>query len=267
LEEVGVKLTNSHVYLTDAVLAPRGEARSSAWVLQQLALRLGRPDFFPWGSFEEVLDRTFDHPALGHTSVNELREAGGNRRLNVGSVGHVDLRFATPSGKVELRSERALELGLSALPEPPPRGETAPGSELAARFPLVFVQGRSLTHFHSFYDHGRVLPQLHRADPEPSLWLSVEDALARHIAEGHSIRIWNGRGEMRARAHVTAKIPTGVVWMHDGWRGINQLTSSARQVSDEVAKSFPAGSASYEARVEVEREAASPPLSSRARDR
>lgn len=63
---------------------------------------------------------------------------------------------------------------------------------------------------------------------------------------------------MRARAHVTGRIPSGVVWMHDGWRGINQLTSSARQVSDAVARTFPAGSASYEARVEVRLDAATP---------
>lgn len=255
LEEVGVKLTNSHVYLTDALLSPRGESQSSGWVLQQLALRLGRPDFFPWGSFEEVLDQTFDHPAMGRGSVAQLRAAGGVRKLDVGSVGHANLRFATPSGKVELRSARAAELGLSPLPEPPPRGETAIDSDLSRRFPLVFVQGRSLTHFHSFYDHGRVLAQLHRADPEPTLWLNVADASARGLAERDSIRIWNDRGEMQARAHVTTRIPSGVVWMHDGWRGINQLTSSARQVSDAVARSFPAGSAAYEARVEVQRDA------------
>jgi anaerobic selenocysteine-containing dehydrogenase len=255
LEEVGFKVTNTHLYLTDALLAPRGNAKSSAWLLEQLALRLGRPDFYPWSSFEEVLNEVFDHPALARASVQKLRDSGGAQRLAVDSVGHASLRFATPSGKVELWSERARELGLSPLPEPPPPGETARGSSLARRFPLVFVQGRSLTHFHSFYDHGRGLPTLQRADPEPTLWLSVADAATRGVTDGDAIRIRNERGEMRAKAHVTERVPSGVVWMHDGWRGINQLTSSARQVSDQIAKSFPAGSASYEARVQVELEA------------
>lgn len=252
LEEVGFKTTNTYVYLTDALLSPRGEAKSSAWLLQQLAIRLDRPDFYPWSSFEAVLDETFQHPALGHVTVQQLRDAGGARRLSVDSVGHANLTFATPSGKIELVSERARAFGISPLPEPPPPGESSRGAESSRRFPLVFVQGRSLTHFHSFYDHGRVLPSLARADPEPTLWLGSEDASARGINDGDAIRIFNHRGEMRAKAHVTERVPGGVVWMHDGWRGINQLTSSARQVSDEIAKTFPAGSASYEARVQVE---------------
>jgi len=185
--------------------------------------------------------------------VAALRAAGGLQKLAVSSVGHADLRFPTPSGKVELFSERALSVGLSALPEPPPASECAPSSALALRYPLAFVQGRSLTHFHSFYDHGRVLPVLQRSDPQPTLWINSADADARGVHDADPIRIHNDRGAMHALARVTSDIPSGVVWMHDGWRGINQLTSSARQVSDDVARSFPAGSASYEARVEVER--------------
>lgn len=49
------------------------------------------------------------------------------------------------------------------------------------------------------------------------------------------------------------RVPPGVVWMHDGWEGINRLTSGARTVPDAAARTFPAGSAAYEARVEVER--------------
>jgi hypothetical protein len=42
--------------------------------------------------------------------------------------------------------------------------------------------------------------------------------------------------------------------MHDGWRGLNDLTSGARVVPDAAALAFPiAGQAAYEARVEVHR--------------
>lgn len=252
LEEVGYKLTNTHLYLTDQVLRPRGEARPSFWVLQQLARRLGRDDYFPWSSIEHAIDSIFDHDALAHVSVARLREAGGAQRLAVGAIGHEDLRFSTPSGKIELVSERAREHGLSSLPEPPSPGENHARSPLATRYPLLFVQGRSIAHFHSFYDHGRALPTLRLADPEPVLWLNRLDAEARGVEAGGYVRIHNERGEMDAKALVTDKVPPGVVWMHDGWRGINQLTSSARLVSNAIAQSFPAGAAAYEARVEVE---------------
>jgi hypothetical protein len=43
-----------------------------------------------------------------------------------------------------------------------------------------------------------------------------------------------------------------VVWMHDGYEGLNRLSSGARTVTDAAARAFPAGSASYQARVQVE---------------
>jgi anaerobic selenocysteine-containing dehydrogenase len=134
-----------------------------------------------------------------------------------------------------------------------PRGESHAGFAGAGRHPLVLTQGRTLTHFHAFYDHGRALPSLAKADPGPRLWISPADAAARGLADGDPIRIANDRGEMAACAHVTERVPAGVVWMRDGWEGLNRLTSGARTVPDAAAVAYPSGSAAYEARVEVTR--------------
>jgi anaerobic selenocysteine-containing dehydrogenase len=120
----------------------------------------------------------------------------------------------------------------------------------AGRVRLLFRQGRSLTHFHAFYDHGQALPTLAKADPEPRLWISPADAAARRIADGQGIRIFNDRGAMNARAQVTDRVPAGVVWMRDGWAGINALTSGSRAVPDAAAKAFRVARQAYEARVE-----------------
>src|SRR5207244_1362439 len=96
-----------------------------------------------------------------------------------------------------------------------------------APYPLAFRQGRTLPQFHGFYDHGRALPTLANADPEPYLWIAPADAAARAIADGAAIKIHNERGEFHARARVTEKIPAGAVWMRDGWEGLNRLTSGA----------------------------------------
>ena len=253
LEETGFKATNTHLYLMDQVLTPRGAARPAWWVMNELALRLGIPDFFPWESTDALLTAIFDDPATGRVTPDQLRAQDGRRPLAVSHVAHPDLTFPTPSGKVEFASERAVTLGLPALPVYAPAGEDARREpERAARYPLLFRQGRTLTHFHGFYDHGRALPTLAKADPEPRLWLNPADAATRAVADGDPIRLYNDRGEMRARAQVTDKVPAGVVWMRDGWLGINDLTSGARAVPDAAAAAVPiAGSAAYEARVEV----------------
>jgi anaerobic selenocysteine-containing dehydrogenase len=245
LEELGCKATNTHVYLMPRVLPPAGETRSVPWVLRALAERLGLDDFFPWTDDAGLIDAMLDVPATGHVTVDALAAEGGMRAMNVSHVGHPDLTFPTPSGKLELFSERAVSLGLPGLPvfEPP----------AASSYPLALRQGRTLTAFHGFYDHGRALPSLAKADPEPILWISPADASARGVADGAAITMRNARGEMPCRAHVTAKIPAGTVWMRDGWSGLNTLTSGDSVIPDAAvdALGFSAGQAAFDAQVEV----------------
>jgi anaerobic selenocysteine-containing dehydrogenase len=248
LEELGCKSTNTHLYLMPKILEAPGETRPITWVLRELARRLGLDEFFPWTSESGPLDAILDHPATGHASVAALAAEGGMRALNVSAVAHPDLKFSTPSGKIELYSTRAEALGLSPLPE-----HEAPAE--AGAYPLTLQQGRTLTHFHGFYDHGQALPTLAKADPGPVLWISPADAAARGVTDGAPIRIHNQRGALAARALVTARIPSGTVWMRDGWRGLNDLTAGAPVIPDAAvdAFGFSGGQAAFDARVEVER--------------
>jgi len=186
-----------------------------------------------------------DVPATRHVTVAALTAEGGMRAMDVSHVGHPDLTFPTPSGKLELFSELAVSRGLPGLPV-----YEAPA---ASPFPLTLRQGRTLTAFHGFYDHGQALPSLAKADPEPVLWISPADAAARGVADGSAITMRNARGEMPCRAHVTAKIPAGTVWMRDGWSGLNTLTSGDAVIPDAAvdALGFSAGQAAFDARVEV----------------
>ena len=246
LEEVGGKSTNTHLYLMDQALEPPGEARPLVPIVKGLAARLGiSPELFPWSTDDGPLDAILDHPSTGHATVAALRAEGGIRPLRISHVAYPDRRFDTPSGKVELFSERAAALGLPALPvwEPPP----------APAYPLALQQGRTLTHFHGFYDHGRALPALARIDPAPRLWIAPADAVARGIADGAAVRIHNDLGEFRAHAHVTDRISPGTVWMHDGWEGLNRLTSGRPVLADDLVEvfGFSAGQAAFDAMVEV----------------
>jgi anaerobic selenocysteine-containing dehydrogenase len=246
LEELGCKATNTHLYLMEPALAPAGDARSATWIVSELGRRLGVEDVFPWEDDEALIDALLDHPATGHMTVGGLRARGGISPLRISHVAYPDLRFHTPSGKVEFYSERALALGLPPLPGHEPLPESP--------YPLQFRQGRTLTQFHGFYDHGRALPTLAKADPEPRLWISPADAAARGVTDGAPIRIWNQRGEFRARALVTGRIPPGTVWMRDGWEELNRLTSGGPAVPDEavdVFGTFSAGQAAFDAMVEV----------------
>jgi anaerobic selenocysteine-containing dehydrogenase len=252
LEDIGCKSTHTHIYLTEKILEPAGEARPVHAVLQGLAGRLDVDEFYPWSSQEELIDEVLDHPATGRASVATLRENGGMAALRVSHVAYPGHKFDTPSGKIEFYSRRAEAAGLPPLPEPTARDSES--TEDGAAFPLILCHGRTLTHFHAFYDHGQALPLLAERDPGPELWLSPEDAGQRNLGDGEAIRVFNQRGAFEARALVTDRIPPGVVWIRDGYRGANDVTSGAAVLPVAALDffHFTVGQAQFEARVEVE---------------
>jgi anaerobic selenocysteine-containing dehydrogenase len=245
LEQLGCKMTNTHLYLMEQALEPPGETRSLTWVLQALAERLGLAEFFPWPSEEAMIDAILAHPSTGYATVAALRAEGGMRALDISHVAYPDHRYHTPSGQVEFYSERARQLGLPPLPV----YDDLPTST----YPLTLRQGRTLTHFHGFYDQGRALPTLAKLDPQPRLWISPQDAAARGLQDGTPIRVYNERGVFEAYARVTPRIPSGTVWIRDGWEGLNRLTSGAPAIPDAAVDifGFSAGQSSFDARVEV----------------
>jgi anaerobic selenocysteine-containing dehydrogenase len=247
LEELGFKTTNTHLYLMERALEREGDARPIYEILGSLANSLGLADFFPWESLEEVLDVILDHPTTGHATVASLRAAGGFVPLKVPHVAYADRNFDSPSGKIEFRSSQAKGIGLPPLPV----HQAGDGS----RYPLTLSFGRTLTHYHSFYDEGQALPTLARHNTAPRLWISRADADARQLSDGDAIRIYNERGEFGAKAHVTDDVRPGVCWIRDGWVGLNHLTSGNAVVTGDALNLFPfsVGQSDYGAQVEIAR--------------
>src|SRR5262245_28131700 len=150
LEELGFKVTNTHLYLMERALEGEGETRPIYEILKSLANSLGLPDLFPWASIEEALDAILDHSTSGHATVASLRAAGGFLPLKVPQVAYADRKFESPSRKIEFYSAQADKLGLPPLPV-----HTA---DKGSPYPLALSFGRTLTHFHSFYNEGQALP-------------------------------------------------------------------------------------------------------------
>jgi len=250
LEDIGCKATGTHVYLMDKILEPAGETKPVQDILKGLADRLGVEGFFPWDSQEAMLDEVLHHPATDYATVAGLRANGGKGALNISHIAYPTHDFATPSGKIEFYSERAKEAGLPPMPEYIARLKT---DDPQSEYPLTLCHGRTLNHFHAFYDNGRALPKLAKRDPGPELWISADDAQMRAVSQGDAIRVHNDRGAFEATAHITDRIPDGVVWIRDGSVGLNRVTSGAPVLPETALGLFPftVGQAEYDAMVDV----------------
>jgi nitrate reductase NapA len=111
-----------------------------------------------------------------------------------------------------------------ALPYQPPA--EAPDKE----YDLWLCTGRVLEHWHTGSMTRRV-PELYRSFPDAVLFMHPEDAQARGMQRGQTVKIASRRGEIQLRVETRGrnKVPRGLVFVpfFDGGRLINKLTLDA----------------------------------------
>ena len=235
LEELGLRASNSRIYLMDQALPPLGESREASWWMDRLARRLGVDDYFPWKDKEACLNQCLESDACAGATVAELRRRPEGMPAHVAQVPYADHRFQTATGRFGFFSEQARSLGLPPLPTPeeaPEGPRNSPG--LLARFPLQLVSERRNTHFHSFHDSHRRVPTLRSLEPGPLLHVHPRDGAARGIADGDPAELFNDRGTARVRVEWTTEVAAGQVGLNDGWPELNLLTSSLCPVAPEI---------------------------------
>jgi anaerobic dimethyl sulfoxide reductase subunit A len=122
--------------------------------------------------------------------------------------------FPTPSGKIEIYSQRLADMKNPLLPPIPTYIETweSPNDPLAARFPLQFISTHIKRRIHSNMDH---IPWLKECEPQ-MLWINSTDARSRNIKNRDMVKIFNQRGEVVIQAKVTERIMPGVVSLDEG---------------------------------------------------
>jgi Tat-targeted selenate reductase subunit YnfF len=127
----------------------------------------------------------------------------------------------TPSGKIEIYSERLAEIAATweLAPEDVihPLPVYAAGFEgwedpLSSQYPLQLFGYHYKARTHSSYGNIDVLQQ---ACPQ-EVWINTLDAQARGIKNGDRVKVFNGRGETQIQAKVTPRIMPGVTAMGQG---------------------------------------------------
>ena len=215
-------------------VAPVGEARNDFDIFAAIAQRLGFADSFLEGRGEmqwlrHIYEESRKTCAAMHIDLPPFDRmcAEGLVELPIQSDRPPflsDFRrdparhpVATPSGLIEIFSERIAKFGYEDCPGHPVWLEPFEwlGSPLTARFPLHLISNQPRNKLHSQYDHGRNSTKDKINGREP-LWINPADAAARNISHGDVIRVFNERGACLAGAFVTDSIRAGVVQLATG---------------------------------------------------
>lgn len=242
LEELGLRTSNTTIYIMDKAAEPPGECREASQWMNDLALRLGIDDYFPWKDKQECLDACLDSPVCRGATVEKLRQNPGGIRAHLPEVPYDDFQFQSPSGKFEFYSQKAKALNLPPLPvhvEPLEGIRSTP--DLAEKYPLALISARRNSHFHSFHDSHRVNPTLRAVEPEPLLWVHPKDAKYRGIGDGDWVDMFNHRGTGCVKVELTTEVPPGHVSLNDCWPELNMVTPSKAPMAPNVTKTLGVG--------------------------
>jgi anaerobic selenocysteine-containing dehydrogenase len=158
-------------------------------------------------NIEEWLDNRIK--GYSKLSLNDLR-CGPVLAPGLQQIAYEDLKFDTPSGKIELYSnEASAKWGISPLPEFIPNN-TPEGSSL---FPLVFITPNTGSRIHSQFGNLNIIRE---TVSRPAVGISPADATKRNIYQGDQIRVYNQTGEIFSTAAISNRVPAGTVVLPNG---------------------------------------------------
>ena len=211
------------IMIGDRAIEPPGKCMVDWQIWAELGKRMGYGEYFPWGSDDELFDTLLEGTKI---SADELRRSpSGIIYAPVEERRYLKKGFHTPSGKVEIYSERMEKLGYDPLPtfhEPAESPVTNPS--LADKYPLILISGaRTKAFTHSQH---RNVAALREYMPEPLVEINTRTARGLGIASRDMVVVQSLRGSIRLRASVTDEILPGVVSIQHGWNeaNVNLLT-------------------------------------------
>jgi len=206
------------VQLRAQAVPGRGESRSDAWIVFQLAQRLG----FGADFWDGDLDAGYRHHlAPSGVTLEALRARpegiavalAPRYRRYAEPAGDGFRGFDTPCGLVELYSEELLAYG--ALPA------HDPGPPASAAYPLVLTCAK-VPHF--CHGQHRDIPSLRRRMPDPLLEIHPAAAQARGLGEGAWAQVATRGGTARLRVKLNPALAPDVVCAQYGWWAASDAT-------------------------------------------
>ena len=197
-----------HFKIRNKSIEPRNDVKPDWWVFKSLADRMGIGEYFKFNDIEEFWK--YQLKGTGY-KVSDFDETGFIQLTDkpIWWDRMKDLKFKTPSGKIELVSSRLEESGIESF-----KPYESPKTPEEGSYRLVF--GRCPVH-----THGQTMnnPILHEIMPENCLWINSDVANKMGVATGDKVEVTSSDGAHSGQiaAYVTDFIHPESVFMVHGF--------------------------------------------------
>lgn len=183
------------------------DTRPGDEIFVDIAKACGKGEYFPF-TIDELSEAQL---ATVGTSMAEVREKGIVQLESSFEYGVP--KFKTPSGKIELSSEKVGNAGLNPVIGYIPR-KTWPEEGQ-----FFFAGGKQSIHSHTMTRNIPSLNAISREYDMERVWVAASDAEKLGIKEGDMVELSNENYTAQAAAHVTERVRPGVLYMPTHYGG------------------------------------------------
>ena len=225
---INVYLNLPHITLRQAVTEPLyGLPDQMIWM--KLAHAMGYGAYFPWKTCKEGIDDLLADVGVSYESL--VAEGGIHEYAQRTYRQYEKNGFNTPSGKVEIFSERLKKMGYDPSPIRPRMKQNL--TVVAESDPLILTTGGNLASYtHWQY---RYIPGLRKRAPEPFLEIHPDTAAALGVSDSDRVEVTTEIGTIRINARLCETIRPGTLHMAQGWESSNANRLTSVKHSDPIS--------------------------------
>ncbi len=207
---------NPYVQLKPKVIEPAGEVKPETEIYYLLAQRLGMDqkaiDAHLLAPTDKAVDDFLENelakfPELSMKTLRNKPQIANSHE----EIAFADMKFATPSGKIELYSQQAVDKwGVNPIASFEPIRENHKNS----RLPFYLMTPNTKNRIHSQFNNLKIIQAF---SPHPTVSIHPADAALRLIEHDSMVKVFNDRGYFELKATLDYGMRRGCLAISNGW--------------------------------------------------